>query len=293
MTIPPNTPETYEQPPQEYAQPQYAPSAPQPKQKNILGLIAFIVAVVGFVFACIPGALIVGWVLLPIAFILSLVSLFMKGKGKALGIAALILSVVGTLVGVLVFTFVVANSFDEAFGTGETTAVTPAETEEGITGDGGAEPAAEEAAEEAPQQGTRENPYPIGTAITQGDWTVTVNSVNLDATQVMADANMFNEPAPEGSTYIIANVTATYIGTAADGDYPFMSLDYVTPGGNTISFADTMAVAPEPFDQSTTLYEGASTTGNIAIAVPTEGIAEGVLALTPGIIGDKVFVAVQ
>lgn len=52
------------------------------KQKNTLGLVALIVAVVGFIFACIPGALIIGWVLLPIAFILAIVALVLKGKSK-------------------------------------------------------------------------------------------------------------------------------------------------------------------------------------------------------------------
>lgn len=38
-----------------------------------------IIAIVGFIFACIPGALIVGWLLLPIAFILGIVAVFLKG----------------------------------------------------------------------------------------------------------------------------------------------------------------------------------------------------------------------
>ena len=48
--------------------PMYPPSTQQQmpaKQKNTLGLIALIVGIMGFIFACIPGALIVGWVLLP------------------------------------------------------------------------------------------------------------------------------------------------------------------------------------------------------------------------------------
>src|SRR5690625_5883400 len=48
---------------------------PPPPQKNGIGLAALIVAIVGFLFACIPGALIIGWVLLPVAFILSIVGL--------------------------------------------------------------------------------------------------------------------------------------------------------------------------------------------------------------------------
>lgn len=85
------------------------------REKNQLGLIAFIASIVGFVFACMPGALIVGWILLPIAFILGLVSLFLAGRKKWAGIVAVIISVVGTIVGVLVFLFVVADSFQKAF----------------------------------------------------------------------------------------------------------------------------------------------------------------------------------
>ena len=73
------------------------------KPLNVLGLIALITAALGFIFACIPGALIVGWILLPIAFVLALVSLFLKDKPKWMGITALILSIVGTIVGFAVF----------------------------------------------------------------------------------------------------------------------------------------------------------------------------------------------
>src|SRR5690606_41361728 len=56
------------------------------KKHNVPALIAMIVAIVGFLFACIPGALIVGWILLPIAFVLSIVSLFLKGDRKWMGV---------------------------------------------------------------------------------------------------------------------------------------------------------------------------------------------------------------
>ncbi len=91
-----------------------APGASDAKP-HLLGVIALAVAVIGFIFACIPGALIVGWVLLPIAFVLSLVALFLKGK-KWPAITALAVSIVGTIVGFVVFFTVVAMSFDDAFG---------------------------------------------------------------------------------------------------------------------------------------------------------------------------------
>lgn len=56
-------------------------------QKNTIGLIALITAIVGAIFAVIPGALIVGWVLLSIAFVLAIISFFLKNQKRGQGIA--------------------------------------------------------------------------------------------------------------------------------------------------------------------------------------------------------------
>lgn len=253
----------------------------------MLGIVAFIISIVGFIFACIPGALIIGWILLPIAFILALVSLFLKGKGKALGITGLIISVVGTIVGAVVFFAVVTASFNDAFGGGETTAAVPEDTTTEETTDADEEAPAED------EQGTRANPYPIGTAVTQGDWTVTINSVTLNANDAIAAENPFNEAPAEGTQYMMANLTATYNGDDEEGTIPMLILDYVTADGNTINSYDTIVVPPEQFDSIGTLYPDASTTGNIAFQIPSDTAGDGVLALQADILGDKVFVAVQ
>jgi hypothetical protein len=72
------------------------------------------VAAVGFIFACVPGALIVGWILLPISFILGIIALFQKGKPKWQGLTAIIVSVVGTIVGVIVFFALAAGAISDA-----------------------------------------------------------------------------------------------------------------------------------------------------------------------------------
>lgn len=92
------------------------PVAPTPEKKprNILGIVALAVAAVGFIFACIPGALIVGWILLPIAFILGIAALFQKDKPKWQGLTAIIVSVVGTIVGVIVFVALAAGAVNDA-----------------------------------------------------------------------------------------------------------------------------------------------------------------------------------
>lgn len=81
---------------------------------HVLAIIALVTAIVGFVFACVPGALIVGWVLLPIAFVLSIVALFLRGK-KWPAIVGLVVAVVGTVVGFVVFFVIIANAARDAF----------------------------------------------------------------------------------------------------------------------------------------------------------------------------------
>ncbi|MHA7291493.1 hypothetical protein ACX80V_17885 [Arthrobacter sp. MDT3-24] len=263
---------------------------PQPtkakKPLNVVGLIALITAVLGFIFACMPGALIVGWILLPIAFVLALVSLFQRDKPKGMGITALILSIVGTIVGVVVFFAVVGSSIDNALGSGDTKVVAP-------SGDAGA---TNGAAAEAPaaKTGTRETPHPLGSVIESKDWRVVVNSVSLAATDAVIAANQFNEPPTAGSEYILVNYSTTYIGDDPNGQMPaFVSLEYVTADGRTVNSFAKSVIEPEPIDTTSTLYKNATATGNEAFEVPSATAGQGVLAVRPGMLGDKVFVAVK
>ncbi|WP_240607242.1 MgtC/SapB family protein [Cryobacterium aureum] len=168
----PSSPNTTQVPP--------ARPAKVKKPLNVVGLVALIAAALGFIFACIPGALIIGWILLPIAFVLALVSLFLKGKGKWMGITALIVSIVGTVVGVSVFLAVVASSVDDAFGSGGTTVVEPS--------DGAGADAKATENKPADDAETRKNPYPIGSVIESDDWRVVINSVTLASTDWFSPA---------------------------------------------------------------------------------------------------------
>lgn len=264
-------------------QPAVAPAQDKPA-RNVLGIVALAISAVGFIFACIPGALIVGWILLPIGFILGLVSLFLKGKVKWQGITAVIVSVVGTVVGFIVFFAVVAASFNNAFG--------GSDVEIG-TDDGSA--VVEESdsdSDAAAEVGTRENPAPLGAPIESSDWTVVINSVNLDATEAVLTENEFQDPPADGTVYIGINYTVTYTGDDADGQMPaFVGIEYVTAGGNTVDGLDKILLGPDAIDTVTTLYTDASVTGNAYLEVPAP--VDGVIAVSPGMLADKVFVAVQ
>lgn len=248
-----------------------------------MGIVALAVAIVGFIFACIPGALIVGWILLPIAFLLAIISFFLKG-GKGLSIAALIISVVGTIVALLVFFVVVASAFDDAFS-------------EEVSG----EPPAAEVAEQpaggeqlaSGDEGTRANPYPLGTVVKSEEWEVTITDVTLDATDEVMAADDINEEPESGNQYMLIDVEVKYVGSDPDGSTPMMTIDYVSASGNTFSELDTLVIAPDELRTYETLYEGASASGSLAIEVPSEDTDKGVLAVSPDMFADSAYVAVK
>ncbi|MFB8191271.1 DUF2510 domain-containing protein [Microbacterium sp. NPDC055988] len=98
--------------------------APQPPAPgvSVLGLIGLAAVVVGVVCACIPLTSIVGWALLGVGFVLSLVSLFLRGR-KWPGIAGLAVSVLGAVLAfavslVLIATVSVPADDDEGAGEG-------------------------------------------------------------------------------------------------------------------------------------------------------------------------------
>lgn len=246
-------------------------------------MIAFIASIIGFIFACIPGALIVGWILLPIAFILGIVALFLSGKGKGTAIAAVIIAIVGTIVGFVVFFSVVVTSFSDALGGSGTTV-------------------SEAASSTAPQAkkvdgkksdakaGTRENPVALGSVISSDDWDVTVNSVTLNGTDAVLAANQFNEPPADGTQYALVNLTVTYKG--ADSSYAAMvGVAYVTASGEVIDGTKALVVAPEPTLGLSELYKGGSVTGNEALEVPVA--ADGLLRIRPGMMADEIFVVIK
>lgn len=265
--------------------------AEAPRQRNVLGFVALGVAALGFLLAVIPGFLIGGWVLLPIGFILGIVVVCLRGKAKWPGVAAIIVAVVGTIAGVIAFAVMTANAVSEAFGPDEVSVVEQEDAEQPAD-----EPQAEEPAEVEPAEtseaGTRENPLSLGTEVRGSDWAVTVNSVELDANKAIRAENSFDDGPGEGKQYVLVNITATYLGEGS-GMPAEVGVAYVTADGTTVNSYDKIVMTPDSFDSLSELYTDASTTGNIAFAVPSATAADGVLAVEPGFLSDRVFFAVQ
>lgn len=263
---------------------------PRKKQRNAVGLTALIVAVLGFIFACIPGALIVGWILLPISFILSIVGLALSGKTKGTSISALIISVVGFIVGVVVFLTAVGSAFDEAFDD-NTSVSAPGDANGAGAGDQITDGAGDDGSAGG-AEGSRANPVEMGSTISSSNWDITIDSFDPDATDDVLTANQFNEEPADGNSYALAEVTVTYTGDDSGAPWAGISFAYVTEDGNTVSAHDTLAVAPGPdFSDIGELYEGASDSGNVLFEIPQDD--GGLLRVTPGLGADDVFVATK
>ncbi len=142
--------------------------------------------------------------------------------------------------------------------------------------------------------GTRQNPVPIGTAANLGDgWTLTINSVNLDATAEVAGGNMFNDQPPEGSVYVLINLTASYAGPDEKAS-PFLFMSGVTSSNVEIDGLDTFVVAPDPtFDSLGEVFAGGSTSGNTVLTVPAAELTSLVLYTSVGFGNNDVYFASQ
>ncbi|MGX5696841.1 DUF2510 domain-containing protein [Agromyces soli] len=104
--------------PAPYGTPAYAPV--EPKKVNVLGIVALGISVLGLIGVCIPFITIIGLVLLVIAFVLSIVSLFLRGP-KWPGFVGLGVSVVGAIIAgvVLVIALVTGlSTIGTDYGTG-------------------------------------------------------------------------------------------------------------------------------------------------------------------------------
>lgn len=86
------------------------PSNPGP---SVVSIIALVVAIVGLVFVLIPPVSGLAWVLVPVAFVLSIVGLFLRGA-KWPAITGLVVSIIAAIVGIVMFVAFLIGSLGSA-----------------------------------------------------------------------------------------------------------------------------------------------------------------------------------
>jgi len=112
--------------------------------------------------------------------------------------------------------------------------------------------------------GTREDPVPMGTAVDLGDgWQITVIGSVPDATDIVMQENMFNDPPREGNQFFLARIKAKYIGSGSDtfaGRYRLRAVGPSSIGYTT--FENSPGVIPDPLPDSE-VFTGGVIVGNI------------------------------
>lgn len=260
----------------------YTAGGSAPRPGNGLAVAGFVVALLGLPGSFIPVINLVSIVLGVIGAILAAVGLARSrrtGTGKGLALAGLIIGVLTVVIAVAI-NIAAANAVDDALDDAFGSSVAPPKSAD--KGSDGKDSASKVGT-------TRTNPAPIGSAINNGDWTVTINSVKT------IDADKYGSKAADGSVLLQVNITATYTGDDEQGETPWSRVRFVTAEGTTISSTDgsTLFIAEKPFDSLATIYKDASVTGDEILEVPAETWKDGVLAVAPTAFADDVFVAVK
>lgn len=146
--------------------------------------------------------------------------------------------------------------------------------------------------------GTRSNPAPMGTTVLFSDnsgdvWEVTLSDPILNANEIVANENQFNEAPPEGFQYAMVTVTAKYVGKKTGTPSWDLNLSFVTAAGTTHNQGDVSAVIPSSLYDINELYPDAVGVGNIVIAVPSDNVEAGNWTVSAGYGNDKYFYQAQ
>ncbi len=262
------------------------PTPAQAKGSNGLATAGFVLGLLGFLGSWIPVLNILGIILAVVGAVLAAVGLARSKKvaaGKGLAIAGLVLGVLAVTIAVVINVAFV-NAVDDAVDeTTNTSVEAPADSADRPASDDKAPSDDEELGK------TRDNPAPLGSAITGDDWTVTINSAKT------AEKDSIGQKPAAGSTLLVVNMTATYNGDDEQGESPWASVKFVTADGTTIdsTSGSTLFLEDDGFDSLKTVYSGASVKGNEMLEVPADSWQDGVLAVSPGLLSDDTFVAVK
>ena len=259
-----------------------APEAVHPRgtERSGLGVAALVIGIVALVGSLVPIVNYATGVVAIVGLVLGIVALVQKNRRKGVAITGTILSGVALLLSVvlaIVYSLAIANG---VVGT--------------VPAVGGAQNPGPDRDAAADEVGSRENPAPLGTTIQIGstagmvDWDVTLGAVTLDADDIVADENRFNEPAPEGFQYAMVPVTVVYRGADTGTPWAELSVDFVSAAGTTHAASDSFAVVPSPLTDVNELFPGASGSGNVVVAVPSADVEKGTWVLTT-LFGDRYF----
>ncbi|KAE8764085.1 DUF4190 domain-containing protein [Georgenia thermotolerans] len=252
----------------------YAGGPQQPGRPGSgLAIAAFVIGIVAFLMAWIPVINIVSIIGGIVAVILGAIALSKARKGQAggkgLAIAGLALSgvaIIGAILMNVVFGAAISSAVDDAVQ--ESIRDTENQLE-----DLGTDVSAEEETAAAEEQAAAAEALPLGQSAEVGDYTVTVKGVNLNANEVMADENLYNdEPTNQ---YVLVDVSVAYNGDD-EGD-AWLDLNHVFQGSDSRQYdwVDCEAIEPNSVMDAPTLTAGGTADYQVCMDVPPAAIEGG------------------
>lgn len=244
---------------------QFVAPPPQtvPRRGRGLAVAALVLGIVAAAGCLVPVLNVGSIVLAVVGLVLGLVALVRRADGKGLSIAGVALSAAAIVVAIVVNVAAGAalTAVDEAVDQAATDAA---------NGYSSVDPAdAEQAAAAA---------LALGTPARVGDYSVAVTAVTQDATQVVAEANPYNEAAQ--GRYVLVDLTATYDGQAPEAT-PWIDLTVGFQGTDARNYATTSctAVLPNPAFDQPGLRAGGTASYQVCFDVPAEAIAGGLVSV--------------
>ena len=119
--------------------------------------------------------------------------------------------------------------------------------------------------------GSRDNPIPIGEAVTIGNWDISVLRVTPNAAEIIANANRFNDPPSPGHQYVLALIEAAYRGDNSDSLGWAVSMSVV--GKSAVVVSDSCReVIPNELESYTDVFSGGVLTGNLCWEIPSSDV---------------------
>jgi hypothetical protein len=277
---PPGGPQPYEPPPGPppyYPPPPGAPADGAGAPSKTIAILALVFGGAALLFSGIPVAgIFIGGLFALTAIVLGIVGIFKSHRlmsiiGIGLAVLAMIVTaIVSVAVGKAAEDFIEDWPTDYETGTDDgTDAETDDETDDGA-GHG-------DAPKDQVVDGTDPTaPLPAGSEVTTGYWKVTISNVVADATESLL-VDEYAIPPESGYQYFMFQVDATYEGEASR--LAWDDLLFGVYFDNTLYSDVCGAVIPDDLFLAPEVYAGGSVTGNVCVAVPTDGAGQAVISV--------------
>ena len=106
-------------------------------------------------------------------------------------------------------------------------------------------------------------------------WEVTLLESQLNADQVVAKENQFNEPPPAGFQFAAAKFSVTYLGPEKGFPGIDLTVAFVSNQATTHLQSDVSVVGPDQLSDENELYSVGNAVGSVYVAIPSEGADAG------------------